>query len=375
MRQLFVTTSLETGGAQRALFEIIQHSNHLAEDILVIALLGSGRYSVEFDEIGVKNFSINITSPVIGIFNFFRSIFLVRDFKPTVIQGWMYHGNLMAYLYSRFLSKDINVFWGIRQTLYDISKEKLFTRLIINISALLSKKIHKIIYNSKLSMKQHEKFGFSETQSIFIANGFDIEKLKFSEEKRKRIRKAFSISEDSFVIGYVGRNHPMKNISLLFDIAFDVLKQKPEIVFVIVGEGISSKFFDNKKVPKEILDRLIILGLRTDVPDLLNSFDLLCLTSKWGEGFPNVIGEAMCLSVPCVSSDVGDSKDIINGLGWIVSKNNSKDEYIKYINEASKIDKNTYMQLKSSCRKEIKNKYHIKNISYDYMKLYGVDGI
>ena len=224
-------------------------------------------------------------------------------------------------------------------------------------------------------MKQHEKFGFSETQSTFIANGFDIEKLKFSEEKRKRIRKAFSISEDSFVIGYVGRNHPMKNISLLFDIAFDVLKQKPEIVFVIVGEGIASKFFDNKKVPKEILDRLIILGLRTDVPDLLNSFDLLCLTSKWGEGFPNVIGEAMCLSVPCVSSDVGDSKDIINGLGWIVSKNNSKDEYIKYINEASKIDKNTYMQLKSSCRKEIKDKYHIKNISYDYMKLYGVDGI
>lgn len=374
MKLLFVTTSFETGGAQRALYEIIYHSKIPAEKILVIALLGKGRYSEAFNEIGIKNISLKINSPLIGIYNVFKTIFLLKKLKPKVIQGWMYHGNLLALFYSRFLSKDVKVYWGVRQTLYDINKEKYLTRLIIKFSTLLSKKTNKIIYNSKLSMHQHEKFGFSSSKSLYIPNGFNTKELKFSSQKRKIMKQNLSIDEDSFVIGYLGRNHPMKNIDLLFRIALEVLRLNSKAIFIIVGEGISNKFISDKNISKNITDRLKILGLRFDVPDLLNTFDLLCLTSKWGEGFPNVIGEAMSYSIPCVSSDVGDSKSIINDLGWIVSQNDSENEYINYISKAMKLDKNSYKRLKSNCREKIKNNYQIEQISYKYMKLYETSG-
>jgi glycosyltransferase involved in cell wall biosynthesis len=65
-------------------------------------------------------------------------------------------------------------------------------------------------------------------------------------------------------------------------------------------------------------DRLTLLGHRTDMAALLPGLDVLALPSAWGEGFPNIVGEAMASGVPCVATDVGDSGWIIGDTGFTV---------------------------------------------------------
>ena len=116
------------------------------------------------------------------------------------------------------------------------------------------------------------------------------------------------IDDSAFVIGLVGRLHPMKDHETFFRAVEIAARSAEDLMAVCVGGG-DDRY--RKSLEKAITDLGIerickLVGEQRDVHQLYAAFDVVCLTSACGEGFPNVIGEAMASGIPCVVTHVGE---------------------------------------------------------------------
>jgi glycosyltransferase involved in cell wall biosynthesis len=156
---------------------------------------------------------------------------------------------------------------------------------------------------------------------LVIPNGVDLAALKPDSTARRLIRQALSIPSEASVIGLVGRFHPQKDHQSFVRAAKLLVSMRSSVYFVLCGEGVT---WDNRKLIAWIDEAGIrancrLLGRREDIPQLMASFDLATSSSCFGEGFANVVSEAMSCGVPCVVTDVGDSAHIVGPTGIVVS--------------------------------------------------------
>lgn len=321
-RIIHIITGLATGGAEHALYNLLyggltkHFSNH------VISLMDEGTFGSRIHELGVPVTTLNMRRGIPSLSGMLELRRLIRESKPNIIQGWMYHGNLVATLAKTFALGKPNLTWNIRHSLYSLDQEKILSRQVIRANRFLSSFPDVLFYNSHLSREQHEHFGFSSKNGRIIPNGIDTFRFSYSLVSRQRVRSELGIPDNSLIIGHVARLHSMKDHSLFLRVAAKIAALYPEVHFVLAGQGV---LLTNKMlaqlIPERIGNRFHMLGNRSDVPDLMNGMDVFCLSSR-GEAFPNVIGEAMATGIPCVATDVGDSAIIIGDTGVIVPPHN-----------------------------------------------------
>lgn len=322
---LHVITGLHTGGAERSLYNILVGGLAKEGNMAVLSLQDEGYYADKIRSLGVPVYSLNMKRGLPTLSVIFQLRQLVQEYHPDIIQGWMYHGNLAASLASRLTSGNPPaVFWNVRQCLYSLKAEKFLTRQVIRVNRWLSNGVSKIIYNSQLSRIQHEAFGFAENHGQVIPNGFDTEVLQPDFLQGKAVRELLAIPSEALVIGHVARFHPMKDHVSFLRAAVDVMRQRPGIFCLLIGRDVS---LNNPAltgiVPAEFVDRFHFFGERDDVPDLMQAMDIFC-QSSWSEAFPNVLGEAMSLGIPCVATEVGDSSDVVADTGTMAPPSDSQ---------------------------------------------------
>ena len=325
MRILHVITGLATGGAERALYNTLAAGLSDSLDCQVVSLSDEGVYGERIRGLGVPVHALGMRRGVPSPGSVRQLRRLVRDVRPDLIQGWMYHGNLAASVAEWLAAERTAMAWNVRHCLYDISLEKPMTRQVIRANRLLSERPDAIVYNSNLSLEQHSDFGISRHRSQVIPNGFDLDVFRPDADTRRAQRDALGILPDARVVGYVGRFHAAKDQANLFRAAAEIAAKHPDVRFLIAGRRVDTS---NPAlagiVPVELEDRFAFLGERSDVQVLMQAMDVLCLSSAWGEAFPNVLGEAMASGVPCVATDVGDSRLIVGDTGVIVPPRDQK---------------------------------------------------
>lgn len=314
------STGLATGGAERMLVKLVSHLHGRSCDFSVVSLLDAGTQGPLLRDLGVPVEALRVRRllalPAVPL----RMRRCVRRFRPDVIQGWMYHGNLAATLARRLAGSHARLFWGIRQTFYGMAHERPLTRLVIRANAALSSAPERIVYNSSLSRAQHAAAGFKDGRGIVIPNGFDIELFRPNPAARAAARSGLGIPERAEVVGLVARDHPMKDHANFLAAAGRVARARPEVYFVLAGAGVdpSNARLEALVAQAGLRGRARLLGEVADVQQLYPAFDVAVLASAWGEAFPNVLGEALACAVPCVATDVGDAAAVVGDAGRIV---------------------------------------------------------
>ena len=306
---LWLTTGLGTGGAEMMLTQIIKglphHQHH------VISLTSGGKYVEPLRAVGAQVYSLEMPASRPSLAAMIRLFRLAWQIKPAVMMGWMYHGCLAAVLVKLFRLGQGRLIWNIRQSLYDLSLEKRGSALVIKSLKWLHPLAKVITYNSQLSARQHEAIGYSQAKTRLIPNGFDLEKWS---------QNLPACRSPHLQIGRFGRHTAMKDYPTFLEAAALIVKTHPQTVFILVGTGVDAS---NAKLTSlieslGIQKHVHLLGERSDLPAITASLDIAVSSSAFGEGFPNIVGEAMACGVTVVATDIGDTAWVMGDTGMLV---------------------------------------------------------
>ena len=371
---LHVISGLDRGGAENMLLKLIKEQDESRFQSTVLCLRRSGAMATDYVRQGIRVEFIGVEpSKPFSILHLIRAARKLKRNPPTMIQGWMYHGNLASIVLVVILGCTTPVFWNVRQTLGPLSTEKRSTSLLIKISAYLSWIPRRIIYNSYTAAEQHESLGYSRKKRLIIFNGFDLDQLKPKpKDTGGRIRQQLRIASDSHLVGHVARFHPKKGHLTFLKAASIVCEAVPgQVVFALAGKGVTS---DNQ-ILEEALNEYrvsqytLLVGELSDVVPFVSSLDLFVSSADWGEGFSNSIGEAMALEVPCVVSDVGESRAMVGRFGSIVPPKDYQALAKAIISQVS-MSRQEKTEIGKALRHRIATFYDIRYIASEYYQLY-----
>lgn len=207
----------------------------------------------------------------------------------------------------------------------DIAKKSGINRMIVHchatkwsdhkISALRNK-----VLCLPLKWLPVERFSCSEAAGEFLYkrkdyyvlyNAVDVNKFKYSEDKRIEMRKTLDL-DGKLVIGHVGRYNEQKNHMFLIDIFNEISKREKQAVLLLVGDGPLEKSIKEKVENLKLGQKVVFLGTRRDVPEILQAMDIFVLPSLY-EGFPVVGVEAQCAGLPVfMSSSITKEADLVD---------------------------------------------------------------
>jgi len=315
-----IITGLNRGGAEHMLVKLVSGMDRQRYRNTVISMMGKGVYgSILEHDLGIPLYTLGMKAGSMNMGMVFKLAHMIRSVRPDLLQGWMYHGDIAASV-GRFVSRiRCPVLWNIRGTL-SFENEKPLSRQIIRLHRYLDRSAAAIIYNSRVAARQHEEFGVDSCKTAIIPNGFDTDDFSPRPEAQQKLLQRLGVPATCLVLGLSARFHKMKDFETFLQAASLVVSARQNVVFVLTGTDVN---LENAALAEMIndlglQDRLHLLGDRADMQVIIAGLDCLCLSSAWGEGFPNVIGEAMSCGVPCVVTDVGDSASIVGPYGRVV---------------------------------------------------------
>lgn len=365
LKILHVITGLKRSGAEKVLLRLTSNLNSFSHTVVSLTARTADDLTDEFKNIGIKVHHLNIEpSRLITLFKCFKLFKIIYKTKPDILQTWMYHADVIGGLIGK-LSGIKTIIWNIRNgTLPKHASIQTIARLAAKLSYWVPTTI---ISCSKNAIFFHNTIGYDKKKFIHIPNGIDCKAFFINPEARTNFQETYSIPKNTKCIGLVARWHAQKDIPTFLKACDLVKKQREGTRFIMTGKNLDAHNHELNKMINSfdgLHENMLLLGGQSNICNIMNGLDVLCMTSSFGEGFPNVIGEAMACGVTCVATDAGDAAEIIKDMGCIAP-----------IGDAQKIAEGILELLNHpkdpvQIRQHIVQRYSLERMTSDYQALY-----
>ncbi len=317
-RVVFLIRSLGIGGAERQLIELASGMSEGPWRVKVLTFYGGGQLEPDLIARGVRYRPLAKKGRWDIARFWWRLLREVRSERPDVLHSYLGTENLFAASLRPFLPR-MKVVWGLRSSGIDLNSYERATAVLGDLECAASRLAHLIISNSQASVDDHARLGFPRERMKVVPNGIDAARFTPDAEARQEVRQEWGVEDSTPLVGLVGRLDPKKDHPTFLRAAARVATERPDVRFVCVGPGPDGYRRELLALCTSIGlgERVIWAGPRLDMPRVYTAFDLLVSSSAWGEGFPNVVAEAMASGVPCVVAGSGDSAMVVGDTGWL----------------------------------------------------------
>ena len=233
---------------------------------------------------------------------------LVRDYKPHILHSHMTHAVLAARALRLIhpVPVVIGTLHGLR--MYNVAGTGFKAReLLYRVTGGLSD-LTTVVCRAAAAYYTRSKVVAPERLRV-VPNGVDTEVFRPDPVARDRVRREFGVT-GKFVWLSIGRLDPIKDHDTLLH-AFAALRRRHTAATLwVVGSGCNEDRLHRLAHQLNLDDSVRFLGIRADIPDLMNAADALVLSSKF-EALPMVLLEAGGCGLPAVATNVGGNPEVI----------------------------------------------------------------
>lgn len=369
IRILHVITDLDRGGAEYSLKRLVGCMDPRRYSSRVVTLLPPGPVGEELKTEGIPVASLDCATFADAPRALWRLMRLIRRSRPDIIQTWLYHADVLGTL-AGFAAPRCRLFWNVRNSALDEGRRRDW-QLLTAFLALTSRLPEGIVSNSVAGIEAHARRGYRARRWIHIPNGWIVADRAPTAEQRRRQRQVFGLPADDVLIGFVARLAKQKDFGCFVAAVAALGHRCPRLKFVLTGRDVTQATPEFKVALGRIglPDRLIFLGEQPDVAALIPALDAVTLTSAYGEGLPNSIGEAMAAGLPVITTDVGDIRRLLAEGNWLVPPKSPEALAAAWI-ALAELEPQTRAALGERNRVWIEARYPIERMRTLYERLY-----
>jgi len=318
LRVCFLLRSLNYGGAERQVVLLAREMVRLGHQVSVLVFYPQGPLEAELRQSGCSLVILDKKGRWDLLAFLPRLLRAIRGQRAQVLHSYLDVPNALAVLLKPLLG-GLAVVWGVRASDMDLSRYGWLDRRVFGLERVLARGAELIICNSQAGLEHVRAAGFPDKRLRMIPNAVDTERFCPQPQAGQELRRELGLGTQELLVGLVGRLDPMKDHPNFIKAAALVAAQEPRARFLCLGDGPAE--YRNRLASLAgglgLAQRLLWLPGRERVEQIYRALDVLCSASLYGEGFPNVVAEAMACERVCVVTQVGDAAQVLGGCGLV----------------------------------------------------------
>lgn len=359
MKVLFLITGLGVGGAERQVVDLTDRLAALGYDVTLAYFTGNAILRPKSDRVKLIGLGGN-KGLCSSFFAFLRFLKLLKNVRPDLVHGHMFHANIICRV-SRVFVK----FPKLICSSHSNNEGGRARMLAYRITQFLSD------INTNVSNKAVQEFEMKKAvrrgSMAWVQNGIDLDRYKNNYSARTYVREKAGVGTSKVILA-VGRMVEAKNYALLLSAFYKLVSSNPNLQLWIAGDGPQRPEIQRKINQLGLSNKVSLLGIRSDIPDLMSAADIFALSSLW-EGFGLVVAEAMATECIVVATDCGGVAEVLGGNGFLC-KNNDLEAFASGLDAALSLTGDERAEMGKAARRYVIQNFSLDVVTQKWCKIY-----